>query len=555
MNRIARFLLIGLVALQPAAASGERASEPAETAEMKALSQRLGDIISRALDAEVLDAPGTHDLGGGEVQSPVECTRENPLDFSAFSKQASFADLQAALTVKAELKGEDPARAGQRLAKAYLAAGLTAEARAALAGNQHGESQALRLLADFLDGGPKDSLEALRDLAFCHEETQIWLGAALVANDAPEGALLLTGQFGEIRELPLQLRADFTARAMPGLLRQGEKELAMKLLAAFGEEEVQASARLRFCSTLMELGQPKPDARKELAYLLHSARFQADALSALMVQTTDWSRAQRLVLTEDVARMIPRHRSESELFRFLQFMLGEEDEEINYSALARRIQSALPSPSARMVATHLLGERLKSDLQQQSPILALSAMQFLKDEPALLKDHPDYAGLYVIAMHAASALGYDQLSLSLSEGAGDKEMQGNIRASVDFRRKDYKSVLSVAAAYPKQEAIQLLAARAAVRIGEPAQMQDALKRISLTPAIARQLIQEDVIAGHWIAPQSLYDLAGKDADAAAVERLAQIGKIRAGREAAKARLDSLPVVPASASRAGQEMHE
>ncbi len=545
--------LSGLTAAERAVAETEAKTErhvvEQQPPDMGELSKRLDEIISRALDAEVLSEPRTGPLlSNAGADRTAACSADDPFDFAAIGPISDYADLQALLHADAAPGAKVSARKRAESARAWLAAGLSTEAMAELGDVQDPESEALRSMAALIEGRTRIDLNVFRRLAYCHESAAIWLGAALLLNDAPEGVILLTDRFADIRALPLPLRGQLVSSAFPGLLRQGHKQLAMKLMAVFSEDEIRVSSQLRFCRAQLDLAEAKPGAREDVLRHLFSSRDQGDALAALTVHAEAWTPTQTFVLKQDAIGLIARHRSESELYRFLKFLLDREGEEVGYKLIAGLLNTSLNAGSAREAAVNMMTERLKIDLQSDAPVIALSAVQFIKDRPDLFTGIAGEAELYDLAIRQAAALGYEHLSLSLAQGAGSEEMRDALAASVAFRRMEYEAVFKIAGARPDQEIVQLLAARAAIRLGDPVRLSAAEKKIKFTPDTARVLVQEDVLAGHWIVPEALFDLANKDADDATKDRLAQIGKIRAARTIKRDPAEAAAAVPAKADR-------
>ena len=541
MKYFAGLTILAMVMLQPAAAIGSgdgKASPPDERQvvsadektgrDFNALSARLNEILDHAIGAKILgDRPDPQPAGRAiapaGAQAPhaevLDCSEPYPLDFKPFEALTDYLSL---------LEIEEGKGAGtdlQARAQSLLAIGLTSEARLAIRASGGQKATAVRKLADLLEQRVAPDTAYFDALAACYAEASLWQGVAQLQADDASGAGRLEKNLGGFRSLPLQLRADVAALAIPVLERHGVRQISVKLMADFTQDDIRRAARLRFCADLIAFGRGEALATRSVMKHLHSAHFRADAFAALADGKVQWQPLQAGVVLEDAGRMLATARTPGEISRLLKYLLSNR--EFDYDGIDHLSNTqSLASPGARTVIAERTLEKLKEDIEGDAAIRKLAAFEFLIGGADILNELAERESIYKQAADSAQLLGYPQLSGALLATADSASAPVASGASLAFRKKDYATLFAIADAAADQIDVQMLAARAAIRQNDAARLRAIERRIKMTPERAFVLISEDAIAGHWIVSQGVYAMAAQQKEPAALQRAEQIIRLK-----------------------------
>lgn len=452
-----------------------------------------------------------------------QCSDYNPLDFSDYEDMATYADITPYIQGVADVGVKRAKRESLLIAKAYLSLGMGAEARYYLRNVDADDSQALRSLANLIDGEGHQSTGLFLELANCHETNGIWLATAMLAAERPEGASLLGGYFADFRKLPFQLRATVASIAVPTLDRMNQRVLAQRVLADFTEEEISKASRLEFAQALLEMGHGSSSSNKKVQAFLNDPTYQADALSGLVRNGATLMPAQKDVLLDEMVKIFGKSGDDADVAIRLRFTLQELGRDSNYPLILELAAlPALQQPSAQQEIRSQLANVIEHDLDSGDPLRAFSAIDVLLNEHGILDNLDRRSGLFEKAKEYADRAGYAELSSRLSQHAGQGASLAEQRAQIAFRRKDFDTVYGLATEYPASSKLAKLASLSAIQQADAKMLAKFEDSVGKTAADIIPLIEQDAIEGHWMVSPSIYDEAKRFSDPDAVRRVERV---------------------------------
>ncbi len=525
-------LLAGLFLAPPGLALKDTPASPEPSARRSELSNELGAFVRQAMNEGLLDPAGTSDAAqAAKAQKaaelapasrpapvpagPIDCTLPYPLDFSEFENLSHYTDIYAyreesVADIGAAAEG---GHTGAKLARAYLSLDLASEAAMTIRSSRDQEAVALLNLAILMEGYMAPPVAYFTELAACYPEAAIWRALALISEDQPEGAALLETNLSAFRQLPLQLRDRAALIAIPALDGVNQRTLAKLILAAFSDEEIANSAQLRFSAAVLGLGDADAASEQLIGQYLVQARFQEVAMAALIRHERKVNPAVRAILVEDMVNRIELAQQNADVRDDLRFVLDEMSAGSMYEPMMRLADlPSMQTPAAREELTRHLASSLARDLASDDPLRNLAAIEALIKDETLLENAPERPALFESATVVAVRLGFGSLADALAAKAKGGEGVAEQRAMLASRQKNFNEVYSLAAKFPTNQKINLIAARAAINANDRAKLSAFEANLTLEPETVLTLIEEDAAAGNWIVSGKVYQAALKLTD-------------------------------------------
>ncbi len=532
MKRLVWILLGSLFLAPPGLARGPTPASPEPDARRSELSDELGAFVRQAVNDGLLDPVGTakaaedrravaeaaqapalsSEPAAAPIEAaPIDCTKPYPLDFRDFDALSSYGDIYA-YREETPAAGEagTGANPGLTLARAYLSLDLASEAAMTVKTGLDQDAIALRRLADLLDGRGRAPVAYFTELAGCYPQAGFWLGLALVSEHEGSGAALMEANLTGFRQLPLQLRDRAALIAIPALDGLGQRTLAQLMFASFSEPEVDNSTQLRFTEAVLGLAGGDPDAEQLIKQFLIQARFQEAALSALVRHKRPVNPTIREILVDGMVNRIELAQQNADVRDDLKFVLAEMSTSSMYVPMMKLADlPSMQSPEARAELTRHLAESLQRDLASDESLRNLAAIEALIKDPGLLEGEPERAALYETATGVAVRLGFGSLGDALANKAEGGEGVAEQRAVLAYRQKHIDEVFNLAARYPANQKITLIAAQAAIDASDRVKLSVYESRLSLAPETILALIEQDAASGHWIVSDMVFQAAAK----------------------------------------------
>lgn len=566
MRRFVWILVGSLLLAPPGLALKPNPDEPAADSRRSELSDELGAFVRQAVNEGLLDPVGTKAAEDRKAAQelplpaepaiaqeapppeagPIDCSKPYPLDFGEFGALATYKDIYA-YREDSPVAGEtsDGSNPGLTLARAYLSLDLASEAAMTVKSGRDQEAVALRHLADLLDGRNAASVEYFTELTGCYPEAGLWLGLAQISRHDGAGAQLIEANLTGFRKLPLQLRDRAAMIAIPALDGFGQRTLAQLLFAGFSEEEVANSTQLRFSKAILGLPTGDPEAEQLIGQFLIQARFQEAALSALVRYKRPVNSAVREILVDDMVNRIELAQQNSDVRDDLRFVLVEMGSASMYLPMIKLAElPSMQSPEARAELTDHLAASLKRDLASDESLRNLAAIEALIKDPGLLDNAPNKSELYETATVVAVRLGFGSLADTLASKAEGGEGVAEQRAILAYRQKHIDEVFILAARYPANQKISLIAARAAIDAQDKAKLTVYESRLTLVPETVLALIEQDAAAAHWIVSEKVFQSAAQLTDEdqkRRVERVLRLKEAKPPVAAGRVNMSSIPV--------------
>lgn len=541
-------LLAGLILAPPGLALKQTPETGISGAHDTELSDELGAFVRQAVKEGLLSpsgsgAPPAEEAPTGPksiVAAPaalapgaLDCTQPYPLDFVQFSGLTTYADIYA-------YREDSPAAGapegqeghpGITLAKAYLSLDLASEAIMTVKSARDQEAVALQNLGVLLEGYAQPPVAYFASLAACYPEAQLWHAISLIAAHDKAGVPLLQSNLSEFRQLPLQLRDRAAMIAVPRLDGLGERKTAQLLIAAFSPEEIAHSAQLRFSEAVIELGSGDPEAEQLIGKFLVQSRFQEPALSALIRHKRPVSNAVREILLDEMVTRIELAQTDANVRDDLDFVLDELSTNSMYLPMMKLADlPSMQNETAQQELRRQLVAGLKRDLESEESLRNLAAIEALIKDPGLLDGLPERAGLYETATEVAVGLGFGTLGDALSAKAEGGEGVAAHRAVLAYRQKNTEELNALAARYPANQKIALIAAMSAIDARDPAKLAVFESRLTLEPETVLTLIEQDAAAGNWIVSQRVYNAAAELTDEAQRRRVERVLRLKQAPE-------------------------
>ncbi|WP_291205212.1 hypothetical protein [Hyphomonas sp.] len=578
MRRFVWILVGSMLLAPPGLALKPNPEEPAADARRSELSDELGAFVRQAVNEGLLDPVGTKAAEDRKAAQelpvvtepaaaqaapppeagPIDCSKPYPLDFEAFGALASYHDIYA-YREDSPVAGEtgDGSNPGLTLARAYLSLDLASEAAMTVKSGRDQDAVALRHLADLLDGRSTASVEYFSELTACYPEAGLWLGLALISRRDGSAAPLIEANLTGFRKLPLQLRDRAAMIAIPELDGLGERTLAQLLFASFTEEEVANSTQLRFSKAVLELASGDPEAEQLIGQFLIQARFQEPALSALVRYKRPVNAAVREILIDDMVNRIELAQQDADVRNDLRFVLDEMSNASMYVPMLKLAElPSMQSPEARAELTNHLAASLKRDLASDESLHNLAAIEALIKDPGLLDAAPERAALYETATVVAVRLGFGSLGDALANKAEGGEGVAEQRAVLAYRQKQVDEVFTLAARYPANQKITLIAARAAIDAQDKAKLSVYESRLTLAPETVLALIEQDAEAARWIVSEKIFQAAAKLTDKDQKSRVDRVLRLKqASPPAAAPGRVNMSSIPGKLDRSRQSLEQ
>lgn len=529
MKKVGWVLLCGLLLGQPGQALQEPAAGAGPDTGRAEFSKELDSFIRRALDEGLLDPVGPEPSSAGptslvratgepDAKDPssenaaagVDCAAPYPLDFSEFQGLRRYADIYGYREETVPEGEVQETHAGVRLAKAYIALDLAAEAAMTIKTGRDRQTAALQNLIRLLEGRGPAPTAYFAELAGCYRQAGLWRALSLVAANDPAGPALLESHMAAFRELPPLLRERTAMIAIPALDAMNQRPTAKLLIAAFTSDEIAGSSQLQFSEAVIRLSEGEPDAQALIEGYLVQSRFQDAALAALIRHKSSLSEALRAVLLDEMLTRIELARNDADVGLKLGFVLGELSETASYEPMMRL--AALPSmqsDDARNKLTRHLVSSLQSDLTGDNSLRALAAIRAMLKDEGILDTVPERAALFESATLVAVRLGFASLGDSLVVKAKGEEVAAEKLALLAYRKKNYTEIYELAGRHTSNQRVNLMAALAAIDMKDRPRLAVFEARLKLEPDTILALIEHDATTGHWLLSERVYEAASK----------------------------------------------
>lgn len=525
-----RWLSLLLLATSPVAlAQSDSSTEP--SAQSSELPTRLDDFLSTAIDEGLLVPTDEGVAAQQSVATPTgmkpvlrqrsklfetakKCAAEYPYDFTDFRQMKSYQDLYPYQEAYRAAGSVVDSAAGTRMAKAYAALNLSSELRTHLRGSEGGhEAIAMGRLIALLDANDAPDLAWFRAMADCHSEGEFWLAVALLLSNDDAGVEAFDQRLTQFRRMPIQVRIRLAGLLVPILNSKGERVLVSKVMADFTAEEVELSSQLRFAKALIDLQRGSADAEATIQSMASQPRFQEIALEGLLRSNVRLDPGKREILLREAQRRINRASSEDQIAASLRFTLREYSAASRYSEMIDLLElTSLQAPFAQNEIRRQLVDTLHRDLEDDSALRALAAMDLLLRESATIDGTPGRSDLFQKAVKRANALGLLTLSEIVAQESGDDELLLNARVELSLTQQRHEDVLLLASQKPDYQPIQLAAAHAAIALKQKSALTGVLPRLPAAPSELVSLLEADAVAGTWYLPQAIYNRAKQTSD-------------------------------------------
>ena len=551
MKRIGWILLCGLFLAQPGQALQEPPAGPEPDARRSEFSNELDAFVRQALTEGLLDPVGTEkpssgpksivpEAAGKDAEDPpsegivaglTDCGAPYPLDFSEFRSLRRYSDIYA-YREDTVAEGEvQEIHAGARLAKAYIALDLAAEAAMTIKTGRDQHATALQNLVILLEGRGPAPTSYFAELAGCYRQAGIWRALSLVSKKDPAGPALLEAHMAAFRDLPPLLRERAAMIAIPALDVMNQRPTAKLLLASFTSGEIAGSSQLQFNDALIRLGEGDPGAERLIERYLVQSRFEEGALASLIRNKQSVNEALREVLLDKTLTRIELARQDEDVRAKLGFVLGELSETASYEPMMRLAGLAsMQSDEARSMLTRHLVTSLQSDLAGDDSLRALAAIEALIREEGILDAAPERAALYESATLVAVQLGFASLGDALAVKAKGGEGAAEKRALLAYRKKNYPEVYDLARQHNSSQRVNLIAALAAIEAQDGKRLAAFEGRLELEPETILALIEQDAMTSHWLVSDRVYQAArklGSDDHKLRVDRVMRLKRLPA----------------------------
>ena len=514
------------------------------------LSERLDQILTQALDAKILRAPGeasetaeAEDLPESEeghhppvaqqADADFTCDSEYPLDFSEFSSISVYHDLDQFRDFVSPAS-EEPVTPplNERLVKALLVLGLNSEALAILRHVDGSQAAAFRQLALLMEDRQRPDVDFFRQVSDCHDEAGLWLAVALLANDQEEGAALMSRHVAPYRKLPRHLRIDVAAMTVPALEALGEPTLARTLLSDFAPDEIENSPRLQFTKALLSMGEGSSSAEDTVRSFLAQAEFRIDALAALSRYGGSFSEAEKDVLLNEVERVLGHAEDERDIAVALRFSLNELSTTSDYSMMLKLAE--LPAlqtiPAQKEIRRQFLAD-MKRDFSGDDAARKMAAVDALLSDSSFLRHLDGIETYYLQAAEFAGGAGYLGVSEQLLAKSGSVELADRARAEIAYRDGQNDVLFELTAEHPQDDTIALYAALAAVRAGDGERVRQYEDRLGARPDALLAVLEADAAEGQWVVSPAMYEAGAALEDEALKARAVRAMELRLAAQA------------------------
>jgi hypothetical protein len=561
MTRFALLLLLGCL-LAPASLAQEGATAESKVEEGKPvqLANELDQFVRDAIDEGLLTPAGGVDAAPEEMGAdrpglpagvrprqaapfPVEvdCDGPNPLDFGEFEAFDRYQQIYTFQEKARQQPGQGEELAGVELAKAYLALGLYSEAGMVLKSTPGPVATAYLKVSRLMENRTAVDVDYFQKLAECREEAGIWYGAALLASDRDAGVDVFGESINAFRKLPFRLRADLTAMVVPELDKRGERILPVKLLADFTPAQISDTTQLQFAKSIIDLGEQRPDAEKDLRRFLSEPQFQEQALAVLMRHGKPLNSVQEEILMGELMKKFGQTGDDRALAASLQYALQELSGSSNYQPIMELAgMPALQNEPAQKEIRRQFIKGLERDLTSDNRLRNLAALNALVSDPGMLASAPERTKLYRSGASLSVRFGLVSMTRVLMKQDETDDAVIAELARLEFRAGDYDAVTNWAQAYPENAPLNLLAAQSAIRQGNLVGLRIYEDRLEMEPEAVLSLIELDAATNRWIVSDEIYATAAALEDPLLRQRADRVFAMRSSaRELAKPRKSKL----------------
>jgi hypothetical protein len=542
MKRLAFFLLL-VSMLGPTSLARENVEDASavEGGAPTQLASELDQFVRDAIDEGLLTPSDEKEGVAGEGGLPVgvrlrqaapfpvevDCTNPNPLDFEefeAFDRYQQIYTFQESAPVSSDAQEE---LSGLQLAKAYLALGLYSEAGMVLKSMQGATAIAYRKVVLLMENRSIADVNYFRQLSECHQGADIWLGAALLANDRDEGVRVLGENLNAFRKLPFRLRADLTAMLVPELDKRGERILPVKLLADFTPAQIAEANQLKFAKAIIDLGANHAEAEKSVRAFLNEPQFQEQALAVLMRHDKPISVVHEEILLDELMKRFGQSGDDQALAASLQYALQQLNGSSNYQpVLELAAMPALQNEAAQREIRRQFVRGLERDLASDNRLRNLAAINALVSDPGILEPAPERTQLYRSGASLAVRFGLVSLTrVLMTHDEADDAVIAEL-ARLEYQSADYDAVTNWAQAYPANASLNLLAAQSAIRKGDVAALRVYEQRLELEPETLLALIELDAASNRWMVSDAIYEAASNLSDPVRKQRADRVFAMR-----------------------------
>ncbi|WP_084420367.1 hypothetical protein [Henriciella litoralis] len=567
-------VLLALVA-SPAVSAEEAANDAARGDEMERLPEKLDDFVQTAIDQGLLTKAGTskETQGGARSLLPdtpedqpaatfadhaqpdetrptealvensphslspgIDCAADDPYDFSELASMSTYSDF---MSWRGVLETEQTPAADTLLAKAYIALGLTEEARMQLQGKTELPEDALRQLAILMDGRSGYNVPYFTDIAACYPAQKIWLGVAKIGAGHPDGVRILTEQIEVFHDLPLRLRIAVAMKIIPALSDENQVLLSEKLLATFSSDEIEASARLQFLTAVKDLVSGRPGAEAKLRQFYHRIDLRDAAATVLRRHGLSIDKGFEAQLVDKMVGNYSRLPAEAQVDTKLDSLLRDLNDAADYD-LTLKLASlpAAQRPEARQRLGEHFSNLIEADLKSDVAIDNLKMMDALLKSGDLLEGREDYESKFGQAAALAAHMGLQSMSDKLAARVGNDDALALARAQLAYRLMDHEGLAFLARLHATNPDIAQLAALDAIRTNDADAFSKVQNKLSLAPEAVLELITADAASGNWVVTGRFYDAAAKFEDEEIASKAARIIALKKS-----ARLGGQPLKP------------
>lgn len=528
MTRFALLLLLGcILATASLAQEGATAHPKVEEGKPVQLANELDQFVRDAIDEGLLTPAGDTDAAPEEMVAkrpglpvgvrprqaapfPVEvdCDGPNPLDFGEFEAFDRYQQIYTFQEKASQQPGQGEELAGVELAKAYLALGLYSEAGMVLKSTPGPVATAYLKVSRLMENRTAVDVDYFQKLAECREEAGIWYGAALLASDRDAGVDVFGESINTFRKLPFRLRADLTAMVVPELDKRGERILPVKLLADFTPVQISDTTQLQFAKSIIDLGEQRPDAEKDLRRFLSEPQFQEQALAVLMRHGKPLNSVQEEILMGELMKKFGQTGDDRALAASLQYALQELSGSSNYQPIMELADMpALQNEPAQKEIRRQFVKGLERDLTSDNRLRNLAALNALVSDPGILASAPERTKLYRSGASLSVRFGLVSMTRVLMQHDETDDAVIAELARLEFRAGDYDAVTNWAQAYPENAPLNLLAAKSAIRQGNLVGLRIYEDRMEMEPEAVLSLIELDAATNRWIVSDEIYAAA------------------------------------------------
>lgn len=526
--RIICLLCIG-IAVSSAYSIADGNGKAASPAEKEEASQSLGDFLEQATGAGLLVAPGEIVPGSqlsdqGTVVGVGACGTDDPLDFSEYLKVRRYADVMPYRGAKTD-DGQRKDNPG--LVKAYLALGLYAEAIAVQGTPSNPSERALTEIAYLMDGYLRADREYFAQLSDCHTEAELWRGISALAFEDISGASRLERHIEAFRDLPFELRADVAALVLP-TLRRNNNLLGMKLLAAFGQEDVREYSKLNIQASLLRADMMHAKSSDMALDFLSRTAPEANELLSGADGGSPLSNAQRGVVIEQAYRLLTRGADNEDIAAALTFVLKDLQQRSNYEEYIRlSVMPSLAKPDfQREIKEHLVA-RLLADLEQEKNLLKMSAVNMLANNLDVISGHSSEDEIILKAIAFLKSEGRVLLAATLLDAQGGSPKDAMLSASLAYQEGNFDKLSDLVQANMDDPEVIRLAALAAVLRRDADAFGQLESYLPEQVDLLIELVEEDAVAGGWLMSDENYATVRRLADPDQLARLDSVLSLKA----------------------------